>query len=135
MHNNIINYSGVISVRTAKESGRLYLRIWLPDLGSVCFTDQQSYLRVCKAAGGWSAKTLVYVQKDGWQDLQFRGSYDLEVRVRANASGTLFGSVITCVKQSAITAKVPDGVQTAKEEPELEAEPAPAPARNRRPAF
>lgn len=137
MMNNVINYDAVVSVKQS-EMGNTYLRIWHPEYGAVIISDRASFDRIVKAAGGWQASNLINVPKPGqdgeWLDLQFRGIFSLELKLRFG-DNCCFATVLAADKQKSFTVAIPKGVATQQDNTE-ESVPAPAPAAaKRKPAF
>lgn len=130
--NENLCYDAVISVRQSEKSGKLYLRIWHPEYGAILICDRASFDKVAKAAGGWVAKNLIKVVKEShngeeWEDLQYRGVFSLELKLRVG-NDAMFASIVSVEKQQAINASVPKGVEVrrndaAPEEPEEAPEP------------
>jgi hypothetical protein len=133
MLNNIINYDAVVSVRQS-EKGNTYLRIWHPEYGAVIIADRASFNHIVRAAGGWQASNLINVPKKGqdgeWLDLQFRGVFSLELKLRFG-DNCCFATVLAADKQKAFTVAIPKGIATQDDSAE-EPAPAPAPASTRR---
>lgn len=137
--NNIVNCDCSISIRQS-EKGNTYLRIWHQELGAIVISDRNSFDKIVKACGGWSAGNLINVPKQGrdgeWLDLQFKGVFSLELKLRAGEN-CCFATVITAEKQRAFSITIPKGVATQENDSAKEPAPAPAPVptAKRKPAF
>lgn len=123
-------YDAVISVRQSEKTGNTYLRLWHPEYGAILICDKASFDKVVKAAGGWTAGNLVKVVKEGtdgqWEDLQFKGVFSLELKLRVG-NDAMFATVVSAEKQKAFTMAIPKGVETRRNEESTEPEEAPEP--------
>lgn len=116
-------YDAVISVRQSEKTGNTYLRLWHPEYGAILICDKSSFDKVVKAAGGWTAGNLVKVVKEGtdgqWEDLQFKGVFSLELKLRVG-NDAMFATVVSAEKQKAFTMAIPKGVETRRNEESTE---------------